>query len=384
MSEVKYVVVNIVETLLRMLPFPCKTGVIKIGNPDRQSPVFLTCNFHLTVERVKRALRGMDCYLLVANSRGINVWCAATGGLFTNHDAISALKTSGIEDLVDHRQVVLPQLAAAGVEAKVVQKTTGWRIVWGPVYAKDIPAFVKDGFKKTPVMREAEFPWMQRVEAAVFWGFPTSIIIALFALLFWREAVLSLVLLTWGMGLVILLSFPLYRHLIGSEGKKTGFISFERGGLQLILWGIFMLGLVAYATLVGNLTWGLVLRWGIASFAVILIFSVDLRGFTPIYKGNFLDEEPIKVALDKNRCKGTGFCEQVCPRNCFEVDRQRCTASTPRADLCIQCGACIVQCPFDALYFEGAQGEIIPPETTRRFKLNLMGKRLTRVSGDTD
>jgi NAD-dependent dihydropyrimidine dehydrogenase PreA subunit len=384
MSEIKYIVVNIVETLLRMFPFPCKTGVIEIGNPDRQAPVFLTCNFHLTVERVKRALSGMDCYLLVANSRGINVWCAATGGLFTNHDAISALKTSGIEDLVDHRHVVLPQLAGAGIEAQVVQKKSGWRVVWGPIYAEDIPAFVQNGCEKDSDMRTARFPWTQRVEVAVFWGFPISVIAAFLAFLFWREAVLSLVFLIWGMGLVMLLSFPLYRHLIGSEGKRIGFISFERGGLQFILWGIFMLGLVAYNALAGNLTWGLALRWGLVSFAVIFILSVDLRGFTPTHKGNFLDGEPIKVTLDVIQCKGAGFCEQVCPRNCFEIDRQQRIATMPRADSCIQCGACIVQCPFDALYFESARGEIIPPEMTRRFKLNLMGKRLTKVGGDTD
>jgi len=87
---------------------PSKTGLIRIGNPDRSSLVFLTCNYHLTLERVKRALEGIDCYLLVSNSRGVNVWCAATGGLFTNHDVVSVLKTSGIEELVDQRIVVLP------------------------------------------------------------------------------------------------------------------------------------------------------------------------------------------------------------------------------------------------------------------------------------
>jgi len=128
--------VNIAETLLRVLPLASKTGLIKIGNPDRNSPVFLTCNYHLTVQRVKRALRGIDAYLLVGNSRGINVWCGAAGGHFTNHDVISVVKTSGIEELVAHRNVILPQLAATGVEAKIMQKKTGWRVIWGPVYAK--------------------------------------------------------------------------------------------------------------------------------------------------------------------------------------------------------------------------------------------------------
>ncbi|MFQ6110334.1 MAG: copper oxidase, partial [Candidatus Aminicenantales bacterium] len=139
MNGLKFVAVNVFETLVRVFPLPCRSGLVKIGNPGRGSPVFLTCNYHLTVERVKRALKGMDCYLLVANSRGINVWCAATGGHFTNHDVISVLKTSGIEDLVDHRRVILPQLAASGIEAGVIQKRIGWKVIWGPVYAKDIP-----------------------------------------------------------------------------------------------------------------------------------------------------------------------------------------------------------------------------------------------------
>ena len=105
MKELRYVWVNVLQTLLRMLPFPCSTGLMKIGNPGRDAPVLLTCNFGLTVERIKRVLEGLDVYLLVANSRGVNVWCAATGGLMTDHDVVSVLKTSGIEKFVDHRRV---------------------------------------------------------------------------------------------------------------------------------------------------------------------------------------------------------------------------------------------------------------------------------------
>ena len=71
-----------------------------------------------------------------------------------------------------------------------------------------------------------------------------------------------------------------------------------------------------------------------------------------------------------------GYCEQVCPRNCYEVDRERHKASMPRQERCVQCGACIVQCPFDALQFRSPSGEVLSPETIRKFKLNLMGKRL--------
>ena len=90
MRRLSYIWVSVFQTLLRVLPFPSRTGLLRIGRPDRDSPVFLTCNFRLSVERVRRALAGLDAYLLVANSRGVNVWCAATGGLLTNHDVCSA------------------------------------------------------------------------------------------------------------------------------------------------------------------------------------------------------------------------------------------------------------------------------------------------------
>jgi len=380
MSLGKYYLINIVETLLRMMPFPHKLGVIKVGNPDRHSPVFLTCNFHLTVERVKRALQGLDCYLLVANSRGINIWCAAAGGHFTHHDVISILKTSDIEDLVDHRTVILPQLAATGVEAKLVREKAGWKVIWGPVYATEIPAFVRNEFKKTPDMRQVAFPWQDRLEAAVAWAFPVSLILALVAMFFWRSALVPIVLLTWGVALAVMLTFPWYSRLLGSEDKSPGkFFTFELGGLQIIVWGIVMLSLVGYTAMTGNLVWGLMVRWGIAAALIVLTLTFDIKGFTPIYKASLMENSSLKITLDKTKCKGAGFCDLVCPQNCFEVDKKQHTATMPGVQRCIRCGACIVQCPFDALWFETSDGEVLSPDTVRTFKLNLMGKRQARL-----
>ena len=383
MSLFKYIAVNVVETLLRIYPFPCQTGLIKIGNPDRNAPVFLTCNYHLTVERVKRALQGIDAYLLVANSRGINVWCSASGGKFTNHDVISVLKTSGIEELVAHRNVILPQLAATGVEAEIIHKKSGWRVIWGPVYAKDIRLFIENKLKKTPQMRQVAFPWRQRVEMAIGWAFPISTILAIFMIFFWPEAVLHLVFFIWGLSLLIFLSFPLYSRWLISQGRRIGFILFDfgRGGFQLILWGVIILGIVAYGILMGNFTWGFILRWGFISTIVVLILSFDLMGSTPVYKSGLHEDRLLKVILDEKKCHGAGLCEEVCPRNCYQVDRNRHMAAMPRAERCVQCAACIVQCPFDALYFKSPKGEILSPGSIRKFKLNLMGKRLVKVEG---
>lgn len=381
MNLPKLLAINIVETLLRVLPFPCKTGLIKIGNPDRNSPVFLTCNYHLTVERVKRVLKGIDAYLLVANSRGINVWCAATGGLFTNHNVISVLKVTGVEELVDHRNIMLPQLAATGVEADVIKKKTGWKVIWGPVYAKDIPAFIRNKLKKTPKMREVEFPLRQRIEMALAWAFPISIILALIMIPLWHEAISALIFLVWGLSFLIFVSFPLYSQWLSSEDKRIGFVLFDfgRGGFQLILWGVLMLGLIVYSLVADDFSRGFLFRWSFITFIAVLLLSIDLMGSTPVYKSGLHEDRLLRVILDEKKCRGAGFCEQVCPRNCYEVDRNRHIATIPRAGRCVQCGACIVQCTFDALYFQSPKGEVIRPETIRRFKLNLIGRRLVKL-----
>ncbi len=381
MRHLSFVWVNVLQTLLRVLPFPCKTGLVKIGNPGRNSPVLLTCNFRLTVERVKRALEGIDTYLLVANSRGHNVWCAATGGLLTNHDVVSILKTSGIEDLVDHRHVILPQLAATGIDGKVIHKKAGWRVIWGPVYAAAIPAFVSGGLEKTVEMRTVSFPWPQRLEMAVAWAFPISLVGALVVFPLWREGVLPLVGLVWGLSLLIFLSFPLYEGRLRSTGKSVGFVLFDFGQrrIPLLLWLFFLLGLVGYEVLAGYFSWALIFRWGLSSLVVVLVLSLDLMGSTPVYKSGLHEDRRFRIGLDTERCKGAGFCEQVCPTDVFEVDHRQQLATLPKAEQCVQCGACIVQCPFDALYFRSPRGEVVAPDTVRRFKLNLLGSRLVEA-----
>lgn len=303
------------------------------------------------------------------------MWC--NGGLFTNHDVISVLKTSGIEELVNHRKVMLPQLAATGIDIKTIQQKMGWKIVWGPVYAKDIPDFLKTNLNKTPEMRKVVFGLTERIEMAVAWAFSISAVSTLMLILFWREAILPLALMTWRLSMLIFISFPLYSRLLRSGGKRIGLIFFDfgRGGFQLILWSVFLIGLALYSYTAGDFSWGFILRWGFASFVVILILSLDLTGSTPVYKSGLEEDRLLTIVLDEERCKGTGFCEQVCPKNCFEVDHVRHLAAMPRAHECVQCGACIVQCPFDALYFKSPKGDIIPPDRIRVFKLNLIGKR---------
>ncbi len=386
MKRLRFVLVTIVQTLLRLLPFPHRTGLLTVGTPGRDAPVLLTGNFGLTVERVRRALAGIDAYLLVANSRGVNVWCAATGGHLTNHDVVSVLKTSGIDKLVDHREVILPQLAATGIEGRVVLEKTGWEVIWGPVYATSITRFLNSGYNKTVEMRTVNFHWPQRLEMAVAWAFPMSLL-AFLVYPFWPGGVLPLVGLVWAWSLGLFLAFPLYQGNLRAEGRSRGFIFFSFGerGTLFFLWVVFVLCLTGYAALSGDFSWAMALRYSLGSLVVVLILGLDLTGSTPIYKSGLHKDRLLGIELDTQRCTGAGTCLQVCPVDVFEIDRERHLASLPRRQHCVQCGACIVQCPRDALYFRDPQAHIVTPDTVRRFKLNLLGDRkvVARGQGDT-
>jgi NAD-dependent dihydropyrimidine dehydrogenase PreA subunit len=366
-----------------MLPFPCRTGMIEIGHPGRNAPVLLTGNFGLTVERVKRALDGIDAYLLVANSRGVNVWCAATGGLLTNHEVVSVLKTSGIDERVDHRQVILPQLAATGIEGPAVRRKTGWKVVWGPVEADAIPDFLRAGLEKTAEMRVVTFGWGRRLEMAVAWAFPISLLGALLVLPFWRQAVVPLLAMVWSLSFLLFLGFPLYEQGLDTSQKNVGFVFFDFGprAASLVLWLVCCLVVASIALATGASPWTLVSKWGGIAFVVLAILGLDLMGSTPHYKSGLHEDRRLRIALDEERCKGAAFCADVCPVDVFEIDRDRRLARLPRASACVQCGACIVQCPFDALHFRQTDGGVIEPETIRRYKLNLVGKRVVRTAG---
>ncbi len=378
---------DVLQTGLRLLPFPVKTGLIRVGQPDSDSPVLVTCNFGLTVRRVIRALRGVDAYLLVANSRGINVWCAASGGHFTANDVISAVRTSGMENLVNHRRLILPQLSATGVERSVVEEKTGWRVVFGPVYAQDIPAYLANHNKKTAGMRTVRFDLSERLEMAVMWAVPISVVPLVPLLIWWRHLALPFVALVWGIALFAFGAFPwLPIRAGGAGGAQTEgrgprwaryLIVFDprlRASLTVLL--LFLAGFAVYMWLTGEGGWFSLGGWGLAGLAVSLLIGLDLAGSTPLYKSGLHEDRLLTVALDAHKCEGRAICREVCPKDRFEIDSRAHKASIVFENQCVQCGACIVQCPEDALVFAYPDGRTIPPQQIRRYKLNMLGERV--------
>lgn len=139
------------------------TGLYQVGEPSPDSPVLVTSNYKLTFDRVRSRLAGMDVWLLVVDTKGINVWCAAGKGTFGTMAVAQAIIESGLAQVVSHRTVVLPQLGAPGVAAHDVKAFTGFRVVYGPVRADDIPAFLSAGMKATEAMRAVTFDLTDRL-----------------------------------------------------------------------------------------------------------------------------------------------------------------------------------------------------------------------------
>jgi hypothetical protein len=138
-------------------------GIYALGEPDDQSPVVVTANYKMSFDCLRSALPGRDVWLLVLDTDGINVWCAAGKGTFGTEELVNRIASSGLHQLVTHRTVILPQLAAPGVAAHHVKKLSGFRVIYGPIRARDLPAFLDSGFKATAAMRCKTFSIGERL-----------------------------------------------------------------------------------------------------------------------------------------------------------------------------------------------------------------------------
>jgi hypothetical protein len=137
-------------------------GLYCIGTPDARSPVLVTANYKLTFDVFRRELGSLSAWVLVLDTRGINVWCAAGKDLFSTREVVRRVKLSEVHKVVNHNQLVLPQLSATGVAAHLVKKESGFGVIYGPVRAKDLPKFLAGGFKAEPEMRKVIFPAKER------------------------------------------------------------------------------------------------------------------------------------------------------------------------------------------------------------------------------
>jgi hypothetical protein len=137
-------------------------GLYALGAPDRESPVLVSANYKMSFDELRSALTGRDLWILVLDTKGINVWCAAGKGTFGTEELAKRIGSSGLSQIVGHRSLILPQLGAPGVAAHKVKKLSGFGVRYGPIKAGDLPAYLDAGFKATEAMRLKTFPLKER------------------------------------------------------------------------------------------------------------------------------------------------------------------------------------------------------------------------------
>ncbi|UCF83577.1 MAG: hypothetical protein JSV50_20810 [Desulfobacteraceae bacterium] len=137
-------------------------GLYALGSPDDQAPVIVTGNYKMSFDRLREAFPGRHAWLLVLDTEGINVWCAAGKGTFGTEELVRRIESSGLAGVVAHRQLILPQLSGPGVAAHKVKKLSGFKVIYGPIKATDLPAFLDAGLKATPEMRNKTFTIRER------------------------------------------------------------------------------------------------------------------------------------------------------------------------------------------------------------------------------
>jgi acetyl-CoA decarbonylase/synthase complex subunit gamma len=138
-------------------------GLYAVGEPAPSSVVLVTANYKLSFDSLRCRLNTIDAWILVLDTKSVNVWCAAGKGTFGTDELVRRIEDTRLSEIVDHRSIIVPQLGATGVAAHEVKKRTGFSVVYGPVRAKDLPEFLVNDMSATPAMRRVTFTLPDRL-----------------------------------------------------------------------------------------------------------------------------------------------------------------------------------------------------------------------------
>jgi acetyl-CoA decarbonylase/synthase complex subunit gamma len=244
-------------------------GLYALGNPDQSSPVLVTANYKLTFDRLRQALPKLDAWVLVLDTKGINVWCAAGKGTFGTGELVERIRLADLERVVNHREVILPQLAGPGVSAHQVKKLSGFKVIYGPIRAGDLPAFLDAGCRATPEMRRKTFTIWERAALV-----PIELVAALKVLVFllpaffllgglgsggtfwdnvWTHGLFAVVALVLSLVMGAVLTPLLLPYLPGRAFALKGFFLSIWGVLFLLV--VFGSGGTAWTGILERLSW---------------------------------------------------------------------------------------------------------------------------------
>jgi hypothetical protein len=280
-------------------------GLYCAGNPDRESPVLVTANYKLSFDSLRRELAGRDVWILVLDTRGINVWCASAHKTFGTGELLRVLEAGHLEKVVSHRRLVVPQLGASGIDGQAVKQASGFEVVWGPLRTGDLPRFLAASCKDVPGMRKLTFTMAERLVLA-----PVELVMAL------KPTLLILVAMFFVSGLgpgLFSLDQAWPRWLLFTQAFLAGLLAGAVLVPTLLPWlpfrafylkGIFVALPVAGAIFLGNKTvFSLeMMALGLLCLAVSSYTAMNFTGATPYASPSGVEREmrraiPIQTGL---------------------------------------------------------------------------------------
>ncbi len=139
-------------------------GIYAVGAPGPEADVFVSANYKLSFDALRKNLRGNDGWILVLDTKGVNVWCAAGKGTFGTKELVNRIKAVKLDKIISHKRLILPQLSATGVASYKVKEESGFNVHFGPVRAADIKKFITDGYRADKEMRKVNFSFIDRLK----------------------------------------------------------------------------------------------------------------------------------------------------------------------------------------------------------------------------
>jgi acetyl-CoA decarbonylase/synthase complex subunit gamma len=126
------------------VPMQVEQKIYKIGEPSSDAPLFITTNFSLTYFIVSGEVENskVPSYLAVMDCEGLSVLTAWAAGKFTAGKIAEFIKESGVENNINHREIIIPGYVAI-LSGAIEDKLEGWKITVGPREANGIPAFLR-------------------------------------------------------------------------------------------------------------------------------------------------------------------------------------------------------------------------------------------------
>jgi hypothetical protein len=164
------------------MKYMIEPGLYAIGNPTADSPVFVSANYKLSFDSLRKVLPDISAWILVLDTKGINVWCAAGKGTFGTDELIGKIKDTNLHQIMNHRRLIVPQLGAPGVAAHLVKEATDFKVLYGPIRAVDLKSFIESGYKASPAMRQARFNMLDRLKVIpveVVQGFKYTVLLSI-------------------------------------------------------------------------------------------------------------------------------------------------------------------------------------------------------------